>query len=323
VAKIVRREFLQLIGGAAGLPFATAALAENYPERPVRLVVYFPAGTANDIIGRLISQRLSERMGQPVVVDNHPGAAGNLGTELVAHAAPDGYTLLLAGAPNAVNTTLYDNLSFNFIRDIVPVACIGKGPFVVVVNPDVPAHSIAEFINYAKSNPDKINMVTGGKGTSTHVFGELFMMKTGVKLVHVPYRSDYMADLVAGQVQIVFGPIPSLISYIRNGKLRALAVTTAARSPALPDIPAVGETVPDYDAISWYGIGAPKDTPAAVVQTLNAQVNAVLGEADIKAKLLNLGVDSAPMTSAEFGKFVLSETNKWAEVIKYAGIRPD
>lgn len=323
MVKIVRREFLQLLGGTAGLSFATAAIAENYPERPVRLIVYFPAGTANDIIARLIAQQLSERLGQPVVVDNHPGAAGNLGTELVAHAAPDGYTLLLAGAPNAVNTTLYDNLSFNFLRDIVPVACIGKGPFVVVVNNQVPAKNIAEFISYAKSNPGKINMVTGGNGTSTHVFGELFMMMTGVELVHVPYRSDYMADLIAGQVQIVFGPIPSLIQYIRGGQLRALAVTTATRSQALPDVPTVAETVAGYDAISWYGIGAPRETPAAVVEDLNNQVNAVLGDPEIKAKLLSLGVDAAPMTSAEFGKFILAETEKWARVIKFAGIKPD
>jgi tripartite-type tricarboxylate transporter receptor subunit TctC len=323
VVKIVRREFLQLAGGAAGLSFATAAIAETYPERPVRLIVYFPAGTANDIIARLIAQRLSERLGQPVVVDNRPGAAGNLGTELVAHAAPDGYTLLLAGAPNAVNTTLYDNLSFNFIRDIVPVACIGRGPFVVVVNSQVPAHTIAEFISYAKSNPGKVNMVTGGNGTSTHVFGELFMMMTGVELVHVPYRSDYMADLIAGQVQIVFGPIPSLIQYIRDGKLRALAVTTATRSQALPDIPTVAETVPGYNAISWYGIGVPRETPGSIVEALNTQVNAVLGAAEIKAKLLDLGVDAAPMTPAEFSTFILSETEKWAKVIKFAGIKPD
>jgi tripartite-type tricarboxylate transporter receptor subunit TctC len=240
----------------------------------------------------------------------------------VARALPDGYTLLLAGAPNAV-TTLYDNLSFNFIRDIAPVACIGRGAFAVVVNPEVPARTVAEFISYAKSNPGKINMVTGGNGTSTHVFGELFMMMTGVQLVHVPYRSDYMADLIAGQVQIVFGPIPSLIQYIRNGQLRALAVTTATRSQALPDVPTVAETVPGYDAISWYGIGAPREAPGAVIEILNKQVNAALNDSELKAKLVGLGVETAPMTPAEFGKFIDGETEKWAKVIRFAGIKPD
>lgn len=321
--RIARRKFLRLIGGATGLSLASTAMAESYPNRPIRLIVYFPAGTANDIIARLVSQRLSARLGYPIVVDDHPGAAGNLGTEIVAHAATDGYTLLLAGAPNTVNTALYQNLSFNFIRDIVPIACIGKGPFVVVVNPQLPARNIAEFISYAKRNPGKINMVTGGNGTSTHVFGELFMMMTGVKLAAVPYRSDYMADLIAGQVQVVFGPIPSLIPNIHNGKLRALAVTTATRSQALPDIPSVAETVPGYDAISWYGIAAPSKTPAAIIETLNSQVNRVLGEADIKTRLLTLGVDVAPMTPSAFSKFIMSETEKWAKVIKFAGIKPD
>ena len=321
--KIGRREFLRLVSGAAGLSLATAAGAEGYPERPVRLIVYFPPGTANDIIARLVTQRLSVSLGQPIVVDNRPGAAGNLGTELVVHALPDGYTLLLAGAPNAVNTTLYDNLSFNFLRDIAPVACIGRGAFAVVVNPEVPARTIAEFISYAKSNPGKINMVTGGNGTSTHVFGELFMMMTGVQLVHVPYRSDYMADLIAGQVQIVFGPIPSLVQHIRSGKLRALAVTTATRSQALPDVPSVAETVPGYDAISWYGIGAPRETPGAVIEILNKQVNAALNDSELTAKLVGLGLEPAPMTPAEFGKFINGETEKWAKVIKFAGIKPD
>jgi len=321
--KIGRREFLRLVSGAAGLSLANAAVAEGYPERPVRLIVYFPPGTANDIIARLVAQRLSASLGQPIVVDNRPGAAGNLGTELVVHALPDGYTLLLAGAPNAVNTTLYDNLSFNFLRDIAPVACIGRGAFAVVVNPEVPARTIAEFISYAKSNPGKINMVTGGNGTSTHVFGELFMMMTGVQLVHVPYRSDYMADLIAGQVQIVFGPIPSLIQHIRNGKLRALAVTTATRSQALPDVPTVAETVPGYDAISWYGIGAPRETPGAVIEILNKQINAALNDIELRAKLVGLGVEAAPMAPAEFGKFINGETEKWAKVIRFAGIKPD
>jgi tripartite-type tricarboxylate transporter receptor subunit TctC len=321
--KIGRREFLRLVSGAAGLSLANAAVAEGYPERPVHLIVYFPPGTANDIIARLVAQRLSASLGQPIVVDNRPGAAGNLGTELVVHALPDGYTLLLAGAPNAVNTTLYDNLSFNFLRDIAPVACIGRGAFAVVVNPEVPARTIAEFISYAKSNPGKINMVTGGNGTSTHVFGELFMMMTGVQLVHVPYRSDYMADLIAGQVQIVFGPIPSLIQHIRNGKLRALAVTTATRSQALPDVPTVAETVPGYDAISWYGIGAPRETPGAVIEILNKQINAALNDIELRAKLVGLGVEAAPMAPAEFGKFINGETEKWAKVIRFAGIKPD
>jgi tripartite-type tricarboxylate transporter receptor subunit TctC len=319
-----RRHFLALAAAAAALPTAArVGHAQAYPARPVRLIVCFPCGTATDIVARVIAQALSERLGQQFAVDNRPGAAGNLGTELVVRAPADGYTLLIAVAPNAINASLYDNLSFNFIRDIAPVAGIGRVPFVMATNPSLPVKTVAEFITYAKRNPGKINMVTGGNGTATDVFGELFKMTTGVDLVNVPYRSDYMADLLSGQVQVVFGPIPSLLTFIRSGKLRALAVTTAARSPALPEVPALGEFVPGYEASGWYGVGAPKGTPAAIVDKLNGAVNAALGDASVKARLLGYGAAPMPMTPAEFGTFIAGETAKWSKVIKFAGIKPD
>jgi tripartite-type tricarboxylate transporter receptor subunit TctC len=322
--KFPRRSFLRLAAAAAAFPAAArVGYAQDYPTRPVRLVVCFPGGTATDIVARVTAQALSERLGEQFAVDNRPGAAGNLGTEFVVRAPPDGYTLLIAVAPNAINASLYDNLNFNFIRDIAPVAGIGRVPFVLVVNPSLPVKTVPEFIAYAKSNPGKINMVTGGNGTATDVFGELFKMMTGVDLVNVPYRSDYMADLLGGQVQGVFGPIPSLITYIRTGKLRALAVTSATRSPALPDVPALGEFVPGYEASGWYGVGAPRGTPAAIVDKLNTAINAALADANVKARLVGFGAEPMPMTPAEFGKFIAGETEKWSRVIKFAGIKPD
>jgi tripartite-type tricarboxylate transporter receptor subunit TctC len=319
-----RRDFILALGGAAVLAATPhLACAQDYPSRPVRVVVCFPAGTATDIIARLMVGQLSERLGQQFVIDDRAGAAGNLGTEFVVRAPPDGYTLLLVDAPNAINATLYDDLNFNFIRDIAPVAGIGRVPFVMTINPSLPAKTVAEFIAYAKANPDNINMVTGGSGTATDVFGELFKMMTGVTYVNVPYRSDYMADLLGGQVQGVFGPIPSSIGYIRAGKLRALAVTTARRSPALPDVPALGEFVPGYEASGWYGLGAPKDTPNEIIDKLNREANAGLADPTMRARLADVGAEPMIMTAAEFKTFIANETDKWSKVIKFAGIKPD
>jgi tripartite-type tricarboxylate transporter receptor subunit TctC len=321
---IPRRRFLHLAAGSAALPgLSRIARAEDYPTRPVRLIVCFPAGTATDIVARLMAQGLSERLGEQFVIENRPGAAGNLGTDFVVRAPPDGYTLLIAGAPNTINATLYDNLSFNFIRDIAPVAGIGRVPFVLVINPSLPVKTIPEFIAYAKANPGKINMATGGNGTATDVFSELFKIMTGVDFIKVPYHSDYMADLLGARVQAVFGPIPALVANIRNGKLRALAVTTATRSPALPDVPAVAESVPGYEASGWYGVGAPSGTSAAIIEKLNQEINAVLAQPEMKARLVALGAEPMSMTPVEFGKFIAGETEKWAKVIRTADIKPD
>jgi tripartite-type tricarboxylate transporter receptor subunit TctC len=319
-----RRNFLKIAVGAAALPAVLGnARAQDYPMRPVRVIVCFPAGTATDIVARVACRSLSERLGREFVVDNRPGAAGNLGTELVVHAAADGYTLLLVDAPNAVNASLYTDLSFNFIRDVAPVAGIGRVPFVMVINPSLPVKTIPEFIAYAKANPGKINMVTGGNGTATEVFGELFQMMTEVRLVKVPYRSDYMADLLGGRVQLVFGPLPSLLANIRNGKLRVVGVTTAARSPVLPDIPAIGEFVHGYEASGWYGLGAPSATPSAIVDKINNAVDASVADPQTRARLIALGAEPMSMTPAEFGKFIADETDKWSKVIKFAGIKPN
>ena len=275
--KLPRRQFLHLAAGAAALPAVSRiAWAQAYPTRPVRIIVGFAAGGAADIIARLIGQWLSERLGQPFVIENRPGAGSNIATEAVVRAPPDGYTLLLVGTANAINATLYDKLNFNFIRDIAPVAGIIRVPNVMVVNPSVPAKTVPEFIAYAKANPGKINMASGGIGTAAHVSGELFKMMAGVDMVHVPYRgaAPALTDLLGGQVQVMFASMPSSIEHIRAGKLRALAVTTATRSEALPDIPTVGEFVPGYEASAWYGVGAPKDTPAEIVDKLNKEINA-------------------------------------------------
>jgi tripartite-type tricarboxylate transporter receptor subunit TctC len=321
--KLPRRQFLHLAAGAAALPVVSRdARAQGYPTRPVRIIVPFPAGQATDSIARLVGQSLSERLGQAFVIEDRTGAGGNIGTEAVVRAPPDGYTLLLAGLSSAINATLYKQLNFDFIRDIAPVASIGGGPYVMVVNPSVPAKTVLEFIVYAKANPGKINMASSGNGAVSHVFGELFKMMAGVDLVHVPYRGGYVADLLGGQTQVVFGTIASCIQLISAGALRALAVTTAARSPALPDVPALGESVPGYEASQWYGLGAPKNTPAEIVSKLNSEVNAGLADPKLKARLADLGVDIMSVTSADFGKLIADETEKWGKVIRAANIKP-
>ena len=321
---LLRRQFLHLAAGAAALPaMPRIARAQTYPSRPVRIIIPFPAGQATDTIARLMGQSLSERLGQPFVIENRTGAGGNIGTETVVRATPDGYTLLLVGLSSAINATLYEKLNFNFIRDIAPVASIGGGPYVMVVNPSVPAKTVPEFVAYAKANSGKINMASSGNGSVSHVFGELFKMMTGVNLVHVPYRGGYVPDLLSGQVQVVFGTISSCIQYVMGGMLRALAVTTATRSDALPDIPTLAEFVPGYEASQWYGVGAPKDTPAAVIDKLNKEINAVAADPIIKARLAGLGVDPMSMTSAEFGKSIAAETEKWAKVIRAANIKAE
>jgi tripartite-type tricarboxylate transporter receptor subunit TctC len=320
--KLPRRRFLHLAAGAAALPTVSRlARAQTYPTRPVRIVVGFPAGQATDSVARIMGQSLSERLGQQFVIENRTGAGGNIGTEAVVKASPDGYTLLLATLPNVINTTLYSNLNFDFIRAITPVASIGGGAYVVVVNPSVPAKTVPEFIAYAKANPGKVNMASSGIGSTSHVFGELFEMMTGVKLVHVPYRGGYVADLLGGQVQVVFGSIAASIQHIKSGMLRALAVTTATRSDALPDVPTMAESVPGYEASVWYGFGAPKDTPAEVIGRLNKEINAAAADPAATARLAGIGADPSPMTSAEFGKFMVAETEKWGKVIRAANIK--
>jgi tripartite-type tricarboxylate transporter receptor subunit TctC len=320
--KFPRRHFLHLTAGAL-LVASRVAKGEAYPTRPVRFVVGFPGGSATDIIGRLIAQSLSERLGQQFIVDNRPGAASNIAAEVVVRATPDGYTLLEVAPPNAINATLYDNLSFNFIRDIAPVAGIVRYPYVMVVNSSFPTKTVPEFIAYAKANPGKINMASAGNGSVPHVAGELFKMMTGVEMLHVPYRGSYFSDLLGGQVQVVFTPLPAAMGYIRAGTLRALAVTTAARTDALPDIPTVGDFVPGYEASSWQGVGAPKNTPAELIDKLNREINSVVADPKIKARLADLGGTPLAGSPADFGKLISNETEKWAKVVKFAGIRPE
>jgi tripartite-type tricarboxylate transporter receptor subunit TctC len=324
--KLPRREFLHLSAAAIALPsVARLARAETYPARPVHIMVGFAAGGPNDISARLIGQWLSERLGQQFVVENRPGAGGNVATELVVRAPADGYTLLLVPAPAAINATLYDNLNFNFIRDIAPVAGILRVPEVMVVNPAVPANTVPEFIAYAKANPGKINMASAGNGTVPHVAGELFKFMTGVDLVRVGYRGGgpALVDLMGGQVQVMFEPTLSTVGYIRAGKLRALAVTSATRSAALPDVPTVGEFVPGYEATAWFGIGAPRNTPADIVARLNGEINAGLADAKIKERLADLGGEPMPMATADFAKFIVDETEKWGKVVHVAGIKAE
>jgi len=319
-----RRRFLHLAAGAAALPAVSrAASAQGYPSRPVRVIVSSGPGSAADIIARLIGQSLSEHLGQPFIIDNRPGAGSNIATEMVVRAPADGYTLLLISPPNAIGATLYDKLNFNFVRDIVPVAGIIRAAFVMQVNPAVPARTVPEFIAYAKANHGKLNMGSAGSGTATHVSGELFKMMTGIDMVHVPYRGTPLSDLIAGQVQVYFGPIPASIEFIRAGKLRALAVTTAARSESLPDTPTVGDFVPDYEASTWFGVGAPKNTPADNIDKLNNEINAALASPVMKARLADLGSTAFPTSPREFGKFIADETEKWAKVVKFAGIKAD
>ena len=322
--KLPRRNFLHLAAGAAAFPaLSRIAWALDYPTRPVRIIVGFPPGGTTDIFARLIGQWLSERLGQQFIIENRPGASANIATEAVVRAVPDGYTLLNDSVANAITATLYDKLSFNFIRDIAPVASIARVPLVMGVNPSVPATTVPEFIAYAKANPGKLSMASAGNGTAGHVAGELFKMMTGVDMVHVPYRggAPALTDLLGGRVQVIFDPMPETIEYIRAGKLRPLAVTTAARSEALPDIPTVGEFVPGYEANLWDGIGAPKNTPAEIIDKLNNEINAVLADPKMKARLADLGGVPMPMTPAEFGKYIADDTEKWAKVIKFAGIK--
>ena len=324
--KLPRRRFLHLAAGAAALPFAPrVARAQAYPTRPVRIVVPFTPGGASDITARLMGQWLSERLGQQFVIDNRPGGGTNIGTEAVVRAPADGYTLLMVGGYNAINATLYDKLNHNFIRDIAPVAGIIVVPNVMVVNPSVPAATVPEFIAYAKSKPGKTTMASAGTGTPSHVTGELFKMMAGVNLVHVPYRGGgpALTDLLSGQVQVMFATMPSSIEYIRAGKLRALAVATATRSEALPDVPTVGEFVPGYEASSWSGVGAPKATPAEIVDKLNKEINAGLADPKMKARLADLGGTVLPGPPSDFGKLIAEETEKWAKVVKFAGIKPE
>jgi len=324
--KLPRRQFLHLALGAAALPtLSRVARAQAYPSRPVHLIVPFAAGGGTDITARLMGQWLSERLGQQFVIDNRPGGGTNIGTEAVVRAPADGYTLLLCGTPSAINATLYDKLNFNFIRDIAPVAGISRDPYVMVVNPSVPAESVPEFLAYAKANPGKLNMGSAGTGAGSHVAGALFKMMAGVDMVHVPYRGagPALTDLIAGQVQVYFGTTVASIEYIRAGRLRALAVTTATRSDALPDVPTVGEFVPGYEASVWYGIGAPKNTPAEIVDKLNKEINAGLADPNIKARLADLGGTVLAGSPADFGRLVAEETEKWGKVIKFAGIKAD
>ena len=322
--KLPRRNFLHLAAGAAALPAVSRiASAQAYPTRPVRIIVGFAPSGATDIMARLIGQWLSERLGQQFIVENRPGAASNIATEAVVNAPPDGYTLLVATSVNAINATLYEKLNFNLIRDIAPVASIHREPFLVEVNPSVPVKTVPELIAYAKANPGKINMATAGIGSGNHIAGELFKMMTGVTLVHVPYRGagPALVDLLGGQVQLVFSTVPAAIEYIKGGRLRPLAVTTATRSEALPDVPTVGDFLPGFESSQWYGIGAPKGTPADIVARLNKEINAGLADPKLKARIADLGGVPMPMTPGDFGKHIAAETAKWAKVIKFAGIK--
>jgi tripartite-type tricarboxylate transporter receptor subunit TctC len=324
--KLPRRRFLRLAAGAAALPSVSrVAWAQAYPSRPVHLIVGGPPGGAADIVARLMSQWLSERFGRPFVIDNRPGAATNIGTEAVVKAVPDGYTLLFVTSINAANAALYDNLNFNFIRDIAPVASIDRLPFVMEVNPSVPAKTVPEFIAYARVNPGKINMASAGNGTIPHIAGELFKIMTGVSMLHVPYRGEAPAltGLLGGQVQVYFGTVPGSIEYIRVGKLRPLAVTTATRSEALPDVPILSQFVPDYEASGWHGIGVPKKTPTKIVDKLNKEINAALADPKIEARLAALGVTTLQGSPADFGKLIADDTEKWAKVVRAANIKPE
>jgi len=324
--KLPRRGFLRLTAGAAVLPVAShIAWAQAHPSRPVRIFVGSAAGSANDILARLIGQWLSDRLGQPFIIENRPGAATNIATETVVRAPADGCTLLMFAPSSAINATLYDKLNFVFLRDIAPVASLLRQPQIMLLHPPVPARTVSEFIAYAKANPGKINMASSGNGTSVHIAGELFRMMAGVDLVHVPYRGGAQAltDLIAGQVQVMF-PVPSSsIEFIRQGTLRPLAVTSATRWDARPDLPTIGEFVPGYEASTWFGIGAPRNTPAKIVEKLNREINAGLADPTMRSKLDNLGGGVFASTPAEFGAFIAEETEKWGKVVRFAGIKPE
>jgi len=319
--KLARRKFLQSAAGAAALLAAPREAAAAYPERPVRLIAGFPPGTATDSDARLIAQWLSEKFGQQVIVDNRTGAGTNIAVESVVRASPDGYTLLMITVTNAVNATLYQNLTFDLVRDIAPVAGTMRTANVLVVNPALPVHTVPEFIAYAKANPGKINYASNGHGSAPNMAAELFKFMTGVDLVHVPYRSSFAPDLLGGQVQVAFTPIPLSIAFIRDGKLRALAVTGAKPSDALPGIPTMAQFVAGYEADDWHGVGAPKNTPADVIDRLNKELGAALADPGMIAKFANLGAEPMPMAPGEFGQFVVAEIDKWAKVVKFAGVK--
>jgi tripartite-type tricarboxylate transporter receptor subunit TctC len=324
--KLPRRKFLHLAASVAALSaVARLAWAQSYPSRPVRIIVPFAPGGVSDITARLIGQWLSERLGQQFVIDNRPGGGGNIGTEAVVRASPDGYMLLMVGAWNAINATLYDKLNFNFIRDIAPVASVIRSANVMVVNPSVPAKTVPEFIAYAKANPGKISMASAGSGAPSHVTGELFKMMASVDMVHVPYRSGgpALTDLLGGQVQVYFASTVASIEYIKTGRLRALAVTTATRLEALPDVPTMAEFLPGYEATGWVGIGAPKDTPADIIDKLNREINAGLADPKMKARLADLGGTVLAPSPADFRKLIAEETEKWAKVVKFSGAKAE
>jgi tripartite-type tricarboxylate transporter receptor subunit TctC len=321
--KLLRRQFLRLAAGAAALPaLPRIARAQTYPARPVRIVVPVAPGGALDILARLIAQWLTEHMGQSFVIENRPGGGTNIGVDVVAHAAPDGYTLLLIPQSVTTNATLYKDLNFNFIRDIVPIAMISRLPLVMEINNDIPAKTVPEFIAWVKANPGKVSMASGGSGSASHVGGELFKMMTGAEMVHVPYRggAPALTDLMGGQVQVMFSPLPESIGAIRGGKVRALAVTIAERSQALPDVPTVAESVPGFEASTWQGIGAPKGTPADIVAKLNKEINAALADAKIRERLADLGSIPTPMSPSAYAKLIAEETEKWGKVIRDAHI---
>jgi tripartite-type tricarboxylate transporter receptor subunit TctC len=320
-----RRRFVGLIGGASLAALARIARAQTYPARPVRILVGYAAGGGVDIVARLMGQWLSERLGQQFLIENRPGAGTNIATEAAVRALPDGYTLLLVNAANAINASLYQTLNFVFLRDIAPVGSMIRVPLVMVVNPSLPAKSVAEFIAYAKAHPGKINMASGGPGGPDHMSGELFKMMTGVNMTHVPYRglSPALNDLLGGQVEVVFSTFPAAIEYIKAGSLRALAVTSATRFAAAPDIPTVADTVPGYEASQWYGIGAPRNTPAEIVEQLNHAINAALADGAMKTRFFDLGGAVVAGSPEEFRKLIAGETGKWATAVKFAGIRAD
>ena len=320
--KLQRRRFLHLAAGAAAVPLLSRiARAQGYPTKPVRWIVPLAPAGGQDIVARLIGQWLSQRLGQQFVIENRPGANGNIGTEAVVRALPDGYTLLLMSANNAISATLYERLNFNIIRDIAPIAAIMRVPNIMEVNLSVPVKTVPEFIAYAKAHPGKLNMASGGNGSSAHMAGELFKMMTGVNIVHVPYRGGTLSDLIGGRVQVSFGPMPAAIEHVRAGTLRALAVTSATRSDTLPDLPTVADFVPGYESSSWFGVGAPKDTPVEIVDKLNKEINAALSDPKMQARLADLGATVLPGSPADFGKLIADEVEKWGKVVRAANIK--
>ncbi|MFZ1088429.1 MAG: tripartite tricarboxylate transporter substrate binding protein [Xanthobacteraceae bacterium] len=321
-----RRQFLHLAAGVAVLPaMSRFARAQTYPTRPVRLIIGYPPGGSADMTARLMGQWLSERLGQTFVIESRPGAATNIATEAVVHAPPDGYTLLLVAPANAINATLYEKLNYNFVHDIAPVAGLIRFPNVMEVNPSVPAKTVPEFIAYAKANPGKLNMASSGNGSTIHVSGELFKMMTGISMIHVPYRggAPALTDMISGQVQVMFDNVPTSIEFIRAGKLRPLAVTTVQRSEVLPDLPTVADFVPGYEASAWYGVGAPKGTPAEIIDKLNSEINAILANPKTKSRFAELGASLIGGSPADFGRLVVEETDKWSKVVRFSGAKPD